>query len=106
MTRTAGTLILMIAGLATAAEPPIKPTLVSWDGKEAPAVVVIDSIAKQAGIAIDHTVVPADRKWKPELTNRPVWIALDEFSQSINARIVVVGKGERIRFVKKAFQVH
>ena len=98
MTRTAGTVLLMFTGVAFA-EPPIKPTLVSWEGKETPAIEVIDSIAKQAGIAIDRSTVPADKKVNLEFKSKPFWEAVFAIAESVDCRIATNGKGGQISFV-------
>ena len=104
MIRTAGMLALMISGMAMAADPPIKPTLVSWQGTEVPIAEVIDSLAKQAGILVDRSAIPSTMRWKSPIINEPIWKALDQLSQRSNSRIVVEGKGERIQFRMNPFK--
>ena len=98
MTRMAGTVLLLFTTVAFA-EPPIKPTLVSWEGKEAPAIEVIDSMAKQAGIAIDRSSIPKERIVKQVHSNKPFWDVLTAITKEAGCKIVVQGSGERLKIV-------
>ena len=99
MTRTAGLFVLMLAGQVRGAEPPIKPSLVKWDGKVAPVVEIIDAIAKQSGITIDRSAVPVSEKYALQV-ERPFWNAIQIIADNAKFRIVVGGKGDRIALVK------
>lgn len=99
MTRIAIILFLIFTGLAQSSDPPIKPTLVTANGKSTPAGELIDSIAKQAGIAIDRSAVPATAKVAMQI-ELPFWQALQKIADQTACRIAIEGKGDRIVLVK------
>lgn len=64
------------------------------------AVELIDSIAKQAGIAIDRSAVPATAKVAMQI-ELPLWHALQKVADQTECRVALEGKGDRIVLVKK-----
>ena len=99
MTRIAAILLLIFAGLAQSADPPIKPTFVTSEGKSVPVTELIDSFAKQAGIAIDRSAVPASAKIAMQI-ELPFWQALQKVADGTGQRVIIEGKGDRIVLVK------
>jgi hypothetical protein len=99
MTRIAASLVLIYSGVIHASDPLFKPTLVRTDGKLVPAVELIDSIAKAAGIPIDRSAVPSAAKvtLKPET---PFWEALQTIADETGCRMVLEGNGDRIALVR------
>jgi hypothetical protein len=98
MTRTTVTLVLMIAGPALAAEPPFPATLVTTSHPDAVADRLAE-LGKRAGIPIDVSAVPKDRKAAGTFTNKPFWEAIRTVANDAGSRVVVEGLGDRMSVV-------
>lgn len=99
MTRMSGLFVLIISTFAVAAEPPIKPTIISLNGENQSAGEKIDSLAKQIGISIDRTSIPTTEQLKIT-AGQSFWITIQKMAEQSRHHLIVAGKGDRLAFVK------